>query len=170
MNAGLKLRLETETDWSEIRDLTELAFRDRPYSGGDEQDVVDRLRSDGALTLSLVAIDAGKLVGQITFSPAEVADGSGPWFALGPVSVLPEKQSEGIGSKLILEGLERIRGMGALGCILTGNPDYYRRFGFEISPPNTPVEEEEEFFMLKLLHGNQPEGRFLFHKAFYGDV
>ena len=167
---GLEIRAETDEDQPGIRELTESAFRGRPYAGGDEQDVIDRLRQAEVMTLSLVAVDAGELTGQITFSPAEVDDGSGPWFALGPVSVRPDRQGEGIGSKLILEGIKQISALGALGCILTGNPDYYRRFGFELSYANTPSNEPAEFFMIKLLDGKQPDGRFAFHRAFYGDL
>lgn len=165
-----EIRLEIEDDVAMIRAITELAFRGRPYAGGDEQDVIDRLRAVGALTLSMVAIVDGALVGQITFSPATIDDGSLPWFALGPVSVTPSHQGKGIGASLIEHGLAKIGELGALGCILTGNPDYYRRFGFELSPENVPSNESAEFFMLKLLHGKKPDGQFAFHKAFYGEV
>ena len=60
--------------------------------------------------------------------------------------------------------------MGALGCILTGDPNYYDRFGFQVNPENSPDSEPAEFFQLKLLEGNQPKGKFSFHEAFYGDV
>lgn len=168
MNFEPQVRLETAADVGKIRTLTELAFRGKPYAGGDEQDVVDRLRSCQALTLSLVAIEQDELVGQITFSPATVADASQPWFALGPVSVAPDHQGKGIGALLIEQGLAQIVKLGALGCILTGNPDYYQRFGFELAPANAPTNEPAEFFMLKLLGGSKPAGRFAFHSAFYG--
>jgi len=58
----------------------------------------------------------------------------------------------------------------ALGCILTGNPDYYRRFGFEFSNANCPDNEPEEHFMVKLLSTEKPTGRFAFHETFYGDA
>ena len=164
----IELREEISSDVQPIHQVTELAFRGRPYAGGDEQDVVDRLRAQNALTLSLVAIEAGELVGQVTFSPAELSNGSGLWYALGPVSVTPQLQSEGIGASLINLGLEKITAMGALGCILTGNPAYYTRFGFKLSPKHAPDNEPEAFFMLKLMQDVQPEGRFAFHQAFYG--
>jgi len=166
----MDIREESIADQGDIRRVTELAFQDRSYADGDEQDVIDRLRTGDALALSLVAVDSNELVGQITFSHSEISDGSSPWFALGPVSVTPSRQGEGIGSALINEGLTRIEAMGALGCILTGNPDYYRRFGFELSPANVPKNEPEEYFMLKLLGGRQTKGTFSFHVAFYGDA
>jgi putative acetyltransferase len=166
----IEIRTEAEADQTSIRTLTETAFLGRPYAGGDEQDVIDRLRRSKALTLSLVATHEGEVIGQITFSPAVVEDASSPWFALGPVSVVPSRQGEGIGSALIEKGLSRIATMGALGCILTGDPNYYRKFGFALSSANSPENEPEEYFQLKLLGGDQPIGKFSFDRAFYEDV
>ncbi len=166
----IKLRQENSTDHEVIRDLTELAFRDMAFADGDEQDVIDRLRLCGALSLSMIAEVDGKVVGHIAFSPATLTDGSSPWFALGPVSVLPSLQRQGVGSALIEAGLAHIQDTGALGCILTGNPLYYRRFGFELAPQNVPANESEKYFMLKFLRVTQPAGSFGFHAAFYGEV
>ena len=163
-----EIRVEEPADIPHIRTVTEDAFRDRPYADGDEQDVIDRLRADSALSLSLVATLAGKPIAHVAFSPAHNTDGSKPWYALGPVSVTPELQSEGIGAAIIEAGLARIRSWGARGCILTGNPVYYRRFGFELAPENTPEAESAEYFMLKCFDQPAPSGLFQFHRAFYG--
>ncbi len=163
----LIIRPEAADDHRAIFQLTEAAFRGRPYADGDEQEVVDRLRAAGALFVSLVAERDGEVVGHIAFSPMVAADGSSPWFALGPVSVLPAWQGQGIGAALIVEGLARIAAEGALGCALTGNPDYYRRFGFVLAPANVPANEPVEFFMLKPLRGAAPDGALGFHSAFY---
>ena len=170
MQKNIEIRKEIEADHDSIRSLTEAAFEGRPYAGGDEQDVIDRLRRNNTLTLSLVATQEQVVIGQITLSPALVGDGSSPWFALGPVSVLPSRQGEGIGSALIEASLASITNMGALGCILTGDPNYYRRFGFRLSPENSPENEPEEYFQLKLLGDQRPIGKFVFDKAFYEDV
>ena len=169
MNA-VCIRQEQSGDEQAIGELTERAFRGRPYAGGDEQDVIDRLRACGALSLSLVAVDAEQLIGQISFSPAENTDGSQPWFALGPVAVIPERQGQGIGAKLIEEGVNQIARAGALGCILTGDPNYYQRFDFGPEPDLCPLVEPAEYFMLRRISGPRPTGRFAFHKAFYGEV
>ncbi|MEO0577369.1 MAG: N-acetyltransferase, partial [Pseudomonadota bacterium] len=81
------IREETATDYASIRAVTIDAFRGMPHAGGDEQDVIERLRAADALSLSLVATDNNDVVGHIAFSPAESADGAASWFALGPVSV-----------------------------------------------------------------------------------
>ena len=164
----LVIRPERAADQEAIYRITEMAFRGRPYAGGDEQDVVDSLRAAGALSLSLVAELDGEVAGHIAFSPMAAEDQSSPWFALGPVSVLPTRQGLGIGAALIVEGLARIAADGARGCALTGNPDYYRRFGFALAPANVPPDESDEYFMLKLLRGaSPPRGALVFHAAFY---
>ena len=138
-------------DEAAIYTLTEAAFERQPYASGNEQDVIDRLRERGQLWLSLVAKDGEELFGQVTFSPVTLSDGSSPWFGLGPVSVLPWHQGEGIGAQLILAGLDKITKEGALGCVLTGNPVYYQRFGFKLAPANVPSQESADYFQLKLL-------------------
>jgi putative acetyltransferase len=164
----IEIRRESPRDVTAIHELTRQAFRDMPFAGGDEQEVIDRLRSSGCLVLSLVAVIEQKVVGQVTFSNATVADGTSPWFALGPVAVAPHLQAMGIGSALINRGLAEIKDLSALGCILTGNPNYYQRFGFVLAPRNVPANEPPEYFMLKLFTPRQPSGAFEFNKAFYG--
>lgn len=164
---SLRIRDEESADQERIGQITEIAFRDMPYAGGDEQDVIERLRKAGALTLSLVAVLDQDTVGHIAFSPARQSDGSHPWFALGPVSVLPDHQGKGIGSALIERGLASVRELGALGVILTGNPAYYQRFGFQPAPQYAPGNEPSEFFMLKQFTAANPNGAFQFHEGFY---
>jgi len=116
------IRREAEGDASAIREITFAAFEGKAYAEGDEHELVDHLRSDGALAISLVAEIEGRIVGHAAFSPAVASDGSGGWFALGPVSVAPGHQRAGIGSSMIRAGLEELRRAGAAGCILTGDP------------------------------------------------
>lgn len=167
---SVEIRAETSDDVDTIRELTDLAFRDMPYASGTEAEIVDRLRAAAALSLSLVATIGDEIVGQVTFSPAAASDGTQPWFTLGPVSVTPAYQRQGIGSTLIEQGLAMLRERGALGCILVGNPDYYRRFGFEVSPENSPQEDYAEFFMITTFSDTVPSGKFAFHAAFDEDT
>ncbi len=164
-----ELREEQAGDEAAIRAVTDDAFRGKPYADGDEADVVDRLRASGALELSLVATEGETILGQASFSPAQALDGSGPWFALGPISITPSRQGQGIGAALIEAGVAILKGRGALGIILTGNPAYYERVGFERAPTHAPPREPSEFFMVRLLAGGLPEGHFSFHPAFYDD-
>lgn len=163
------IRPEQPQDREAIWTVTKAAFSGRPYAGGDEQDLINTLRDLGALSLSLVALDGKEVVGQVTFSPAEISSHVGSWFALGPVSVKPELQGARIGEQLIEAGIEAIKELGAWGCILTGDPNYYSRHGFRLSPSHCPTNESPEFFMLRQIKNQSPDGRFTFHPAFYGE-
>lgn len=164
---SLVLRDESPDDIPAIYEVVQDAFRGRPYAGGDEQDLVNALRKAGRLSVALVAEESGEIIGHIAFSPARSADGSGPWYALGPVAVRPDRQSEGIGGLLINAGLDRIRTLSAIGCILTGNPAYYSRFGFKLSPETVPVREAAEYFQVSCFADHVPAGPFEFDPAFY---
>ncbi len=166
----INIRSELPDDIPEIRRVTELAFRKMHYAAGDEQDVIDRLRSANALSLSLVAMEGNQLLGHAAFSPVTLNSEVAPWLALGPVSVIPERQGQGIGSKLIRSGLEQLLDTDALGCILTGNPDYYRRFGFKLCSEHCPDDEPQEYFMVKRFKPALIKGQFAFHSAFYNRV
>lgn len=166
--AELTIRPELPNDLGAIRELTIRAFSGKPYADGDEHELIDNLRIRKALSISLVAARGKLIVGHIAFSPAYTEDGTPGWYALGPVSVLPEYQLQGIGSALVNTGLAALKDYGGIGCILTGNPDYYRRFGFRLSPENVPLEESGKHFMVNSLGTAAPAGAIRFHDAFYG--
>ena len=94
------IRKETQSDIAAITDITKAAFKNHPYSHNTEQFIIVALRAADALTISLVAQLQGKLVGHIAFSPVTLTDGTDNWYGLGPVSVLPDYQKQGIGTKL----------------------------------------------------------------------
>lgn len=125
------IRAEKEADIKAIFEITEQAFEDHPISQGTEQFIINALRKDNALTISLVAEREGNVVGHIAFSPLTISDGSRDWYALGPVSVQPAFQRQGIGQALVREGLSQLQSLGAQGCVLVGEPAYYERFGFK---------------------------------------
>lgn len=132
-----------------------------------EADLVDRLRENGGVTLSLVAEQDGELVGHILFSPVTVAHESGAFeaVALGPVAVLPAYQNQGIGSALVTTGLDRCRAMGHRLVFLVGHPTYYPRFGFQPAVPlgfdstYTPDKSQHEHFMVIELQEGALEGK-----------
>ena len=165
MTSGVEIRRERSSDFETIGRIVESAFSGKQYADGDEAELVEQLRSQNALSVSLVAEREGTVVGQVAFSPARTSAGPG-WYALGPVAVLPAHQGGGIGSALIRKGLQAVVELGARGCILTGDPAYYSRFGFTLSPQHSPPGEPPEFFMVKLLRGQLPTGPIHFHEAF----
>lgn len=163
------IREEATADVDAIAEVTAAAFRTLAVSRHTEQFIIEALRAADALTISLVAEVDSRVVGHIAFSPVTISDGSGNWYALGPVSVLPDYQRQGIGSALILEGISRLKGLGAMGCCLVGHPDYYPRFGFSqirgLVHPGVP----EEVFLALVLDGRIPQGTVEFHKGFKAD-
>ena len=164
--SAIVLRPETDADIATIHALTTAAFKDMPFSDGDEPDLVDSLRRDGDLTLSLVAEDAERIVGHIAFSPVTISDGSPDWYGLGPVSVWPELQKQGIGGALIRRGIADLRERGARGIILLGSPVYYSRFGFEHDPALTYPGPPAEYFQRLVLTGEPARGEVRYAPAF----
>ena len=162
----MRIRDERPEDVQAIYDITQAAFKPMPYSDGDEQDLINALRADGALALSLVAERDAEIIGHIAFSRVDIDGHPGTWFDLGPVSVKPGLQSLGIGSALIREGIERIRAMGADGCVLLGYPAYYGRFGFAHDPQLTYNGEAHPNFQQLTFRGATPKGDVRYHPAF----
>lgn len=117
------IRPETPADAPAVRAVLKAAF-----PGPDEARLVDELRRDGDVRLSLVAAEDGEVLGHVLFSPLIA-----PFRALGlaPLAVLPRRQREGIGGALVREGLARAGALGWDAVFVLGEPAYYRRFGFD---------------------------------------
>lgn len=130
----IALRDERAGDGDAIADLIQRAFAAMAVSRHNEHRIVAALRAAGVLTVSIVAEHTGVIVGHCAASPVTVSDGSGNWYGLGPVSVLPEFQRRGIGTTLVRDTLDRLRAHGACGCVVLGHRAYYERFGFDVVP------------------------------------
>ena len=165
----MRIRPERAEDAEAIGEVTIAAFNTLPISRHTEQFIIRDLRADGALTLSLVAEIEGRIVGHIAFSPLTFSDGSAGWYGLGPVSVLPELHGKGIGSALIHQGLSGIRGLGAKGCALVGEPGYYGRFGFRNYPQMVHEGIPQEVFLALPFANEVPRGAVQFHEAFLAE-
>lgn len=164
---SLIIREENPADITEIRELTAAAFENIEISNHTEHFVIDALRAAGALTISLVAVFNEQIVGHNAFSPIEISDGTTDWYAMGPLSVLPQYQRLGIGGMLIREGLTRLKAINASGCYLVGHPQYYRRFGFEnIDGLYCEGVSPEVSFALSFT-GTMPQGKVSYHPAFF---
>jgi len=160
------IRKETQSDIEAITQVTIAAFRTLPMSNHTEQFIIKALRTAGALTLSLVAEIGGNIVGHIAFSPVTISDGAKDWYGLGPVSVLPEYQKQGIGKSLINEGLSLLKQMGGRGCALVGDPNYYIRFGFKNFPELVHEGVPQEVFLALPFSEKIPQGIVVFHEGF----
>jgi len=160
------IRDETEADISKISEITAEAFKSLEISDNTEQFIIAALRKARALTISLIAEIDGHVVGHIAFSPVTISDGTQGWFGLGPVSVLPKHQRQGIGKALIHEGIARLKNMNAKGCCLIGHPDYYKKLGFKNTGELGFEAAPAEAFFVMSFDGNIPRGKVAFHEAF----
>lgn len=120
----IEIREELPADIPAIREVNQQAF-------GQEQEgrIVDALRSNGAVLISLVAVVNGEVVGHIMYSPATIDKVTGA--GLAPMAVLPEYQRHGIGSQLVETGNRKLKASGCPFIVVLGHPDYYPRFGFQ---------------------------------------
>lgn len=166
MDMDIVIRNEIRSDIKAISEITKAAFQTLAISNQTEHFIIDALRDANALTISLVAVAGEKVVGHIAFSPVTVSDGIPGWYGLGPISVLPELQRQGIGKSLIREGLSSLKLLGAKGCVLVGDPGYYEQLGFR-SPPDLVIEGVPQENVLVLPFGeSKTSGTVAFHDAF----
>jgi predicted N-acetyltransferase YhbS len=135
MTPNITIRKEIPKDHNWVIELTAKAFETMPFSEGDEDQLVARLRNAPGFIpeLSLVAELDGLIVGHILFTPLVIDNGQQQFesLVLGPVSVLPEFQKQGIGGKLIRAGHQKAIELGFRSVILIGHPEYYPRFGYK---------------------------------------
>jgi putative acetyltransferase len=163
---SIKIREETAADWRTIEELTACAFLNAAHTSHTEQYVVNALRTAGKLAVSLVAEADGVVVGHIALSPVSISDGASGWFGLGPISVLPQHQRREVGSQLMREALRVLRHLGACGCVVLGEPEYYGRFGFQADPDLVLPGVPPEYFQALSLDSSRPRGIVTYHEAF----
>ncbi len=142
------IRKEKKEDFNSIYKINEQVFKQK-----DESELIERIRAGRNFIpeLSLVAEENGKLIGHILFSKIKIiGEKEYESLALAPMAVLPEFQKQGIGGKLIKEGLNKAREFGFNSVIVIGHKEYYPRFGFERASKwniKCPFEVPDEAFM-----------------------
>ena len=161
------IRNEEPRDIPAIRSINEDAFGRQ-----DEADLVDSLRSEGAVLGSLVAEMQDQAVGHILFTRmwVDMIAGPVPAVALAPMAVLTEFQRQGVGQQLVRDGLHLMRRQGERIVIVLGHPHYYPRFGFSIEKARcleSPFPPEA-FMVLELVPGALAgvQGNVRYPKAF----
>jgi putative acetyltransferase len=157
------IRPERAGDEPQVRVLVEAAF-----GRALEAELVDRLRADRDLLVSLVAEADGRVIGQIMFSRLGSADGLA-LAQLSPLAVEPSRQHTGVGGGLVEAGLEACRDLGLDGVVVLGHRDYYPRFGFSAEAAEaliSPFSGQPSFMALALKPGLSLTGEVRLAAAF----
>jgi putative acetyltransferase len=146
------VRAEQPEDAPRVRKVNEAAF-----GRSDEANLVEELRKEGAVLLSLVAELEDQIIGHILFSrmTVETERGSVAAVSLAPMAVLPDHQGHRVGSQLVRGGIDVLRERGERIVIVLGHKEYYLQFGFtaenarDLSSPFPP----EAFMAMELVEG-----------------
>ena len=162
----ITIRDEYSKDIRAIEELIHAAFEKVEHSSHTEHFIVNALRKQGQLTASLVAEDKGQIVGHVAISPVIISSGETGWYGLGPISVVPEKQDKGVGSLLMRTALDRLQQLGAQGCVVLGDPQYYARFGFKAYPELYLKDVPAEYFQAIAFNELIPPGEVTYAAAF----
>ncbi|UOY90216.1 GNAT family N-acetyltransferase [Bacillus glycinifermentans] len=149
------IRQELTEDYNTTEEIVKKAFLNEEYSDKKEHLLVNRIRKSDAFIpeLSLVALNQGKnIIGHVLLSKIKIADGDNAVdsLALAPVSVAPEYQKKGIGSRLIRTALKNAAELGHRSVIVLGHKDFYPKFGFKPASLwniQAPFEVPDEVFM-----------------------
>jgi putative acetyltransferase len=148
----LLIRDEQPPDGKQVREVNEAAF-----GRSDEADLIDMLRVEGAILLSLVAQLDRQIVGHILFSRMTIEAAQGPVAAvsLAPMAVLPGHQGRQVGSRLVRRGLADLRDRGERIVIVLGHKEYYPRFGFSSGKARNLISPfpPDAFMALELSEG-----------------
>ncbi len=162
LNSNYIIRLEEPKDFCEVENLTREAFWNVYQPGCMEHFILHNYRNlnDFIGELNYVIEMNEKIVAHIMYSKAEIKCDDGriiPIAIFGPVSVLPEYQHKGYGSKIITYTMKKAKQLGYGAIAITGNPAYYHRFGFtdgqsfHVYYMDNPRDEPTPFFMVKEL-------------------
>ena len=160
------VRKETPQDIEAITQVTIVAFKTLEISNQTEHFIIKALRAKNALTLSLVAELDSCIVGHIAFSSVKISDGTKDWYGLGPVAVFPKYQKQGIDKLLINKGMTLLEKLGGQGCVLVGDPNYYKQLGFKNYPEIILEGVPQEVFMALPFNKKIPQGLVEFHEGF----
>ena len=163
---NITIRNEKVSDIQSIHKLTVAAFLEAPHTDHTEQFIVDALRKSGSLSISLIAEEAGNIVGHVAVSPVSISDGTTRWYGLGPISVSPNEQEKGIGSALMEAAILSLKELNADGCVLLGDPNYYKRFGFSLMNGLELPDVPAEYFQALMFSGDLPQGIVTYHESF----
>lgn len=162
----LTIRAATAADAAAITAVLQAAFAQHPHSQNQEYRLVEALRVQGGLSVALCAWQGEQLCGLVCASPVQLPMSAEGWYCIAPLAVLPALQGQGIGQQLMLAVLHKLQAIGAAGCVLVGEPDYYQRFGFSADPALTSAGIPPEYVLSRAFGSQQAQGEIIYHPAF----
>lgn len=156
------IRVALQADKPAIEELTTRAFGQE-----EEARIIRKLETDGDVIIQLVAELEGRIVGHVLFYSLGVRGRLG-CAGLGPMSVDPWVQKEGIGKQLVTTGLGMMREAGCPIVFVLGHPWFYPKLGFNIeaTEPFQSAYKGPHFFAVRLRHGPPMSGELIFPPAF----
>ena len=133
---AINLRTERPSDYRKVEEITREAFWGHGRPRCDEHYLVHLLRKSPSFVpeLDYVAEVNGRLVGNVMFSEAKIVTPDKvehEVLTFGPISVLPEHQSKGVGKALLYRTIDEAKKLGYRAIVIYGEPDYYPRLGFK---------------------------------------
>lgn len=158
------IRYEQPQDYFLVENLTREAFWNVYRPGCVEHLVVNKLRNKDYFVkdLDYVLEENGEIIASIFYAVAKIkGDTENDVLTFGPVSVKPCYQKKGYGEKLINFTLSKAKDLGYAAVIITGTPDYYKKYGFiacknyDIYYDGMDKNEAAPFFMIKVLDENK---------------
>jgi putative acetyltransferase len=169
----MEIRPAEPDERSQVETVVAAAFEEEP--GGHVSRLLEALDAMGAKRASLVAVDGGRIVGHVQLSRSWVDARAAlvEVLVLSPLSVVPDRQGEGIGTALIRAAIDEARRRGAPAVFLEGSWDYYGGRGFEAATtlgfqrPSHRIPEPA--FQVALLAGHEPwmVGPLVYCEAFW---
>jgi putative acetyltransferase len=167
MPVDATVRRTTEDDRAAVRRTVREAFSGEAGGGQEEVEIVEAVWTLEAPspTGDLVAVAGGMVVGHVLASLGTLDGLAVPGIA--PLAVRPGWQRRGIGTALVTDLLHRLGQQGFPLVVVLGDPDYYRRFGFQ--PAGTldihylPVGADNPHFqVLRLGDHDAPSGDYVY--------
>lgn len=163
------IRLERKEEQREVETLVREAFWNVYRPGCLEHYVLHMLRQDAAFVseLDLVMEKDGRLIGQNVFMRASISSDDGrdiPIMTMGPISIAPEFQRQGLGKLLLDRSLERAARCGCKAVCFEGNIDFYGKSGFTYASEygiryhGLPKDADQSFFLCKELERGYLDG------------
>ncbi len=169
MNQNTIIRLERESDYREVENLTREAFWNVYRPGCTEHYVLHLYRGnpDFIPELDFVMETDGIIMGHVMFSRAWIIADDGrsiPILTFGPISIAPAYKRKGYGLRLLTHAMERAGELGYGAIFMEGNIDFYGKCGFDVASKSgihyyaEPREDVVPYFLLRQLQEGFLEG------------